>query len=474
MYGMAVDAAGNNLVTTGWPTYSVRIIAARSGTRYGQLMQALHIYTLAPQYKLGYPQGVAVDAAGNVVIADPGAQTVRVLAVRSATYYGIPMTAGRMYTVAGTGTSGYGGDSGPARQATFNGPASVAVDPAGNLVIADSGNNAIRVVAARSGTFYGEPMTAGDIYTVPTGGVRPMNDLAAVTVDGAGNIVAADYGFNYVQVIAGSTGMFDGQPMTTGHSYVVAGNGTEYGFGGCSGAFSGNAIPAARAQFGCPQGLTQDRQGNIFAADTAAFRVRVIAAQTGTFYGQAMTAGNLYPIAGTGTQGFSGNGGPATAAQLSGAEGLAIDAHGNVLVADANNAMVRIIAAQSGQFYGISMTAGHIYALAGTEICGTAGNGALATTAETCPQSLAIDPSGNVLITEYGRLQVLAAKSGTFYGVPMTADHLYAVAGNGSSRFAGDSGPLASTRFSGVFSIYASPAGQVIIADGPRLRAITS
>jgi hypothetical protein len=190
----------------------------------------------------------------------------------------------------------------------------------------------------------------------------------------------------------------------------------------------------------------------------------------------AITAIDRQAVAptGTGTPGFSGHGGLATAAQLSGSEGLAIDAHGNVLVADANNASVRIIAAQSGQFYGISMTAGHIYVLAGNQICGTAGNGATATTAETCPQSLAIDQSGNVIITGYGRLQVLATKSGTFYGVPMTADHLYAVASKGSSGFADDGGKFSSAEFSGVFSIYASPAGRVIVADGPRLRMITS
>jgi NHL repeat len=201
--------------------------------------------------------------------------------------------------------------------------------------------------------------------------------------------------------------------------------------------------------------------------------VGVIAAQSGTFYGQAMTVGHLYTIAGTSVPGFSGDGGPATAAQLDGASGLALDSHGNILIADTDNSRVRVIAAASGTFYGRPMTAGHIYTIAGTGSCGTAGNGKAGTQAETCPVALAVDKSGNVLITDYGRLQVLAGRSGTFYGTRMTAGHLYSVAGNGQPGFAGDGAPLADARFSGEFSIVVSPAGNVIIADGPRLREIS-
>lgn len=589
MYGIAVDPAGDILVSDRLDD-RVRIIAVKSGIRYEQRMRALHIYTLAPKDKIGIPYGLAVDKAGNIVIADVSADKIRVLAARSATYYGIHMVAGRLYTVAGTGASGYGGDGGPATHATLAEPESVAVGAAGDLVIADTGNNAVRVVAVSSGTFYGVPMRAGNIYTVPAGGLSLVDYLAAVAVDGAGNILAANYELNNVMAIAARTGTFYGQPMIGGHSYVVVGNGTEYGFDDCFGGYSGDAIPVARAQFGCAQGLAEDSEGNIVAADTGSFRVRAIAARSGTFYGQAMTAGDvytvagdgnagnpksgdsatavsmipvavavdaagnlivangdarnvwvvadstgtfygqkmtagdiyllastglawqsgllldangnivvadstsvgviaaksgnfygmpmtaglLYSIAGTGKPGYSGDGGLATAAELNEAEGLEIDADGNVLIADSFNDRVRVIVVRSGRFYGTSMIAGHIYTIAGNGTCGPAGNGKSATSAETCPDSLAIDKSGNVLITEYSRLQVLAAESGTFYGVRMTADHLYAVAGNGNSGFAGDGEQLAKARFSGLFSVYVSPSGEVIVADGPRLRIISN
>lgn len=590
MYGITVDPAGDILVSDRLDG-RVRIIAVKSGTRYGQRMRALRIYNLPAKDEMALPDGLAVDKAGNVVIADVGANVVRVLAVRSGRYYGIHMVAGRLYTVAGSGADGYSGDGGPARHAALAGPGSVAVDRSGDLIIADSDNRAVRVVAARSGTFYGLPMRAGDIYTVLTDEVsQPVDELSAVAVDSAGNILAADYAFNHVLAVAAHTGRFYGQPMTSGHSYQVVGNGTEYGFADCFGGYSGEAVPAVRAQFGCPEGLVEDSDGNIVAADTGSLRVRVIATRSGTFYGQAMTAGDvytvvgdgdagnpisgasatavglfpvavaadasgnlivanggnrnlwvvaestgtfygqkmtagdiyalgttglawnsallldangnivvadstsvgviaaksgtfygvpmtagkLYSIAGTGTPGYSGDGGSATAAQLNETEGLAIDGHGNVLVADAFNDRVRIIAVTSGRFYGQPMIAGDIYTIAGTGTCGSAGNGADATRAETCPDSLAIDKSGNVLITEYGRLQVLAAKSGTFYGVRMTANHLYEVAGNGHPGFAGDGGPLARAQFSGLFSVYVGRSGDVIVGDGLRLRMITN
>jgi serine/threonine-protein kinase len=120
------------------------------------------------------------------------------------------------------------------------------------------------------------------------------------------------------------------------------------------------------------------------------------------------------------------------------------------------------------------MTEGDIYTIAGDGTCGTAGNGESGTRAETCPLGVAVDSSGNVLITEDGRLQVLAAHSGTSYNVQMTAGDLYSVAGNGQPGFAGDGAPLATARFSGLFSLVVGPSGEIVIGNGPRLREITS
>src|SRR5580700_3262841 len=178
----------------------------------------------------------AVDHSGNLVIAD--AYRIRVVAAHNGTFYGQAMTAKDIYTVAGNGGAGYTGDGGPATAAELDNTAGVAVDGSGNLVIADRGNNVIRVVAETSGTFYGQAMTAGDIYTVAGDGSvgfggdggpgtsAELNQPMRVTVDAFGNLVFADFGNNRVRVAAGSTGNFYGQAMTAGDIYTVAGDGT--------------------------------------------------------------------------------------------------------------------------------------------------------------------------------------------------------------------------------------------------------
>jgi len=188
------------------------------------------------------------------------------------------MTAGDIYTIAGTGTEGFGGDGGPATAAKLDLPSGATVDSAGNVVIADWFNNRVRVVAAGTGRFYGRAMTAGDIYT-------------------------------------------------------IAGTGTQ--------GFSGDGGPATAAKLYGPSGPVVDGAGNLVFADSGNSRVRVVAAGTGTFYGKAMTAGDIDTIAGNGTTGLSGDGGPATKAALAGPEGIAVDGGGNLLIADSANNRVR-------------------------------------------------------------------------------------------------------------------------------------
>src|SRR5215472_5115560 len=172
------------------------------------------------------------------------------------------MTPGSVYVVAGNGRRGDSGDGGQATDAELSQPVNVAVDSARNLVIADYFNDRIRVVAAATGTFYGQKMTAQDIYT-------------------------------------------------------VAGNGTPYS--------SGNGGPALKAEFS-PGSVAVDSAGNMLIPDVNGNQIRVAAVKSGPFYGKKMTAGDIYGVAGNGTAGFSGDAGRATAAELNNPSDVVADA----------------------------------------------------------------------------------------------------------------------------------------------------
>ena len=293
-----------------------------------------------PSAALHSPSSVAVDPAGNLLIADLGNHRVRAVAGSTGTFYGVSMTAGNIYTIAGTGTAGFSGDGGPATGAGLNDPEGVAVDPAGNLLIADSHNRRVRVVAASTGSFYGTSMTAGNIYT-------------------------------------------------------IAGNGTW--------GFSGDGGPATSAEFRLPAGVAVGAAGNLLIADTGNERIRVVAASTGTFYGTSMTAGNIYTIAGDGEERFYGDGGPGTSAALSHPYGVAADRAGNLLIADRDNSRIRVVAASTGIFYGVSMIAGDIYTIAGKGLWGFSGDGGPAPSANLYyPIGVGVDQAGNLLIADTG------------------------------------------------------------------------
>ncbi|HEV2450642.1 MAG TPA: hypothetical protein VGS62_01790, partial [Streptosporangiaceae bacterium] len=129
---------------------------------------------------------------------------------------------------------------------------------------------------------------------------------------------------------------FYGRAMTAGDIYTVAGTGKR--------GFSGDGGPAASAQLGEPSGVLVDGAGNLLIADTFNSRVRVVAVRTGTFYGRAMTAGDIYTVAGTGRAGFSGDGGPATAAELSDPLAAVLDGAGGLVITDSGTGRIRVVA----------------------------------------------------------------------------------------------------------------------------------
>jgi len=433
--------------------------------------------------------GTALDPAGNLVIA-AGPQ-VLVLAARTGTFYGRHMTAGHTYTVAGTAAvsrnGGPDGDGGPATRATLSDAADVAFDQAGNLLIADSGQpmactgcnpalgSLVRVVAASTGTFYGQKMTAGDIYTVAgdqsrgTAGNGVLATRAwlgpsieSVRPDRAGNLVLADGGeWDYfitqgptVRVIATVTGTFYGKKMTAGRIYTVAGNGLT--------GSSGDGGPATAASLDSAGNAIPDSAGNLLIADGT--RVRVVAARTGRFYGQEMKTGHIYAIAGTGKGAYSGDGGPAVRAQVS-AGTVALDAAGNVLVGGGGR--VRAVAVRPGTFYGRKMTAGDIYTVAGNGTSSSGDGGPPLRAEFTGPEGISVDGSGDIAFSAEGTLvDLIPARSGTFFGMRLTGGDLYTVGGEGTSL--ADGVPARDAGFCMIphSATLAFDASNLVVADG--------
>jgi hypothetical protein len=411
---------------------------------------------------LSYLCGLAADHAGNLLV-DDGA-LVRVVAARSGTFYGKPMKAGDIYTIAGQGISGFSGDGGPAVKAQLQGNAGLAVDAAGNVVVADTGNDRVRLIAAVSGMFYGQQMTAGDIYTIagvgagslPPGNAGPATSaqlhidpqsgnffVPVVAADQHGNVVLADTGNGQVRVIAARSGRFYGRQMKAGYIYQAGGSGTD------SGLYR-------------PGGAAVDPAGNIVVSDTGHHMVKVIGARSGRFYGQQMTAGDTYTIAGPG---------PASG-KLVWPQGVAVDSAGNVAVADSGgheNPQVKVVAAVSGRFYGVAMKTGHVYPVAGVSgiLPGFPGNGTLAINAEDLGPG-ASDRYGNLVTTGYGRVLVVPPRSGRFYGMAMRAGRIYSVAGGGGHRATG--GNLAASVHMYPTSVTTDRAGNFLVADPSFLR----
>jgi len=499
--GVAVDGAGNIVfsdmgasVFLGKGGPRVRVVAARTGRYYGIRMRAGDIYTVAGDGKLGTagdggaatradfagPTGVTVDSAGNILVADGQGygdqqayydnERVRAIAARSGRYYGVKMTAGHIYSVVGTGRP-YTGNGGLATQAQIDGWTGMTLDRYGNHVIADRAAGRILVAAARTGRFYGVAMRARHIYSVAGGGTgfpgggRPAGKVrllgpTSVTTDTAGNLLMALYDAQRLSVLAVRSGRFYGQNMKAGRVYLLAGNGS-LGVSGLGG-------PAPRAAV-TPTYLAIDQHDNILIADGPDWRVLLVAARTGTFYGQKMTAGHIYPVAGNGGLVGYANGVPATGTPVV-PDGVTVDAAGNLVICDQSNARVRVVAARTGTFYSQGMTVGHIYAVAGDGDQADSGDGGPALQAGLAPGSVTLDADGNMVLG--GRyIRVVAARTGTFYGQAMTQGDIYRIAGGGTGGL-GDGGPALQAEFTGAAAVAVARSGDVYFADAYRVRVL--
>jgi hypothetical protein len=210
-----------------------------------------------------------------------------------------------------------------------------------------------------------------------------------------------------------------------------------------------------------------DKNGNVLLIDNVWLpssgytdRIRLVAASTGIFYGRHMTAGDIYTVAGAGTPGYSGDGGPATAADIQ-PQGIAADASGNLVIADSQR--VRVVAAGTGTFYGRAMIAGDIYTVAGGGR-GTA-DGTPALSALLAAGAVTVDQSGNLLVSGGDTIWMAAEKAGAYYGKTMRAGDVYTVARSVGGAVFLDGVPATRTLF-GAAGIAVNPrTGNLLIAD---------
>src|ERR1022692_1870230 len=362
-YAVAVDGPGNIYIAD-TANNVMRKVAAATGIITTVAGNGAAYYSgdggPATNAQLVYPPGVAVDGSGNLYISDLS-NVVRKVAAAT----------GIITTVAGNGAAGYSGDGGPAINASFHSPSGMAVDGSGNLYIGDTGNDAIRKVAAATGIV---TTVAGDGAAGYSGDGGPASSAGlsgpqGVAVDGSGNLFVADTGNAVMRKVAAATGI-----ITT-----VAGNGTA--------GYAGNGGAAIKAKLSGPSGVAVDGAGNLYIADTQNNAIRKVVAATGI----------ITTVAGNGAAGYSGDGGPATKAELYSPMSVAVDGSGNLYIADWQNNLIRRVTAATGI----------ITTVAGNRAEGYSGDGGPATSAElNLPIGVAVDSSGNVYMADSNNYRI--------------------------------------------------------------------
>ncbi len=302
--------------------------------------------------ELSQPNEAHFDKNGNIFVADYGSNVVRKIT-----------RAGIITTVAGSVTPGYTGDGGQATAATLHGPVDVALDTAGNLFIADVRNQCVRMVnTAGIISTYAGTGTAGFSGDGGPADSAQIDLPSAIALDMAGNLYIVDDGNSCIRKVS------------TAHIITtIAGNGTA--------AYGGDGGPATDAMLNNPEDVAVDVLGNVYIADIGNNVVRKV-----------NTAGIISTFAGSGAVGYSGDGGPATAAQMRYPYAVAADALGNVYITDNANYVVRKVNA-----------AGTISTVIGSGGTGYSGDGGPATLATlNNPGGIEVDQAGNLLICDFG------------------------------------------------------------------------
>ena len=344
---VTVDAAGNVFFVDG---HDVLRLDAKTGALTVVAGNGTPGFSgddgLATNAQFDDPQGLAIDSAGNLYIADGSGSVRKVSNKVITTVAGSPLgpTGGK----AGTGPNG---DNGPATSAVLSSPHGVAVDSAGNLYIADTNHNRIRKVAS------------GVITTVAGGGFQisgsgpatsaGLGNPQGVAVDSTGNVYIADTQDNLIRKVS------------NGAIATMAGGGQSY---------PGDGGPATSAVLSYPLGVAVDSTGNLYIASTIDLRIRKI------------SNGMIATVAGGG--GSVGDSGPAAAAQLNFPTSVALDSAGNLYIADTYDSRVR------------KVSGGVIATVAGGGSSGLGDNGPATSAQLAYPQGVALDSAGNLYIAD--------------------------------------------------------------------------
>ncbi len=415
--GLAFDKSGN-LYIADMGNSVIRQVAAGGGTT-----------TVAGSSEVGYfgdgapavaaylwnPEDVAVDGSGDIFIADTGNDVIREVT-----------PDGNINTIAGSNVEGYSGDGGAATSADLDQPRGISLDSNGNLYIAEFGDSRIRKISKGTISTIAGTGTEGFSGDGSQAAKAQLANLWSIAVDAGGNIYVAD-GSNFrIRKIS-----------TDGTISTIAGDGLV--------SYSGDGGQAAKAQLNGPQGLAMDTPGNLYLTDTQNNVVREISA-----------SGVIATIAGNGIAGFSGDGGQAAAAQLSKPQGVAVDAAGNIYIADTLNNRVRQVS-----------PAGVIATIAGTGVAGFSGDGGPAGSAQlNRPQGLAVDTAGNLYIADVDNNMIRrVSPDGT----------IHVVAGTGASIYSGDGGRAIAAGLNGPEDVALDAAGNLYIADteNNRIRVVS-
>jgi uncharacterized protein (TIGR03437 family) len=487
--GVAVDSAGNVYIADHGNFRVRKVSNGVITTVAGNGIQAYESVGigdggLATAAEFSQVYSVAVDSSGNLYVVD--AQRVR------------EVSNGRITTIAGTGVAGHTGDGGPATRAEItNGFSSaIALDSAGNCYIA-SDDYTIRRITAGAGIITTVAGNGTD-GTSPDGTAATSASLHLITgiaLDGSNNLYFAEGGTRIREVAKGvlatvaGTGVFaftgDGPALTTpianaigmaidsaGNLYIaevgsgtvrdvahgaittVAGNG-DFRYSGDGGPPTSAALGNITGGSGSAgvQGVAVDASDNIYFVDGNRVRevfVPTIALQLGHIERLPLT---ITTVAGNGNFGYSGDGGPATGAELFAPRGLAVDAEGALYIADTQNRVVR------------KVVNGTISTIAGNGSLGCSADGIAATAGSLSgPAGVAVDSSGNVYIADGGCNSVRKVSNGV----------ITTVAGNGVRAYGGDGGPANKASFSSLGGIAIDQSGNIYLTDGNRVRKVSN